>query len=283
MQFDGVEFWKGHGTGNDFVLVPDPDGALTLSPRMVTALCDRHRGIGGDGVIRLVRSTASEDPAANGAEFFMDYINADGSLAQMCGNGARVFVHTLIALGLADESISEIATRGGVRAVQAWDGGREVAVQMGEPEVGEPAIEVKTETLPWQRARQVWMPNPHAVTWVSDPDAAGSLSDPPAVRPAEAFPAGVNVEFATWRAPDRLAMRVYERGVGETLSCGTGACAVAVAAAVDAGRPAGASYTVEVPGGELLVDWQPSGVTLRGPAELVARGRISPRWWEKHA
>lgn len=283
MQHAGVEFWKGHGTGNDFVILPDPEGLLTITPQLVSALCDRHRGVGGDGMIRVVRSAASGDPKGVGAEFFMDYFNADGSPAQMCGNGARVFVRVLIELGLAEQSISEIATRGGVRQVRAWEGGRQVAVQMGEPEVGEVAVEVATESMSWQAARQVWMPNPHAVTWVGDPAVAGSLTRAPRVRPEGAFPTGVNVEFATRRGPDRLAMRVHERGVGETLSCGTGACAVAVAAAVDDGRPAHASYRVTVPGGELLVDWRAGGVTLQGSAELVARGRIAPPWWERNA
>ncbi|MGV1003723.1 MAG: diaminopimelate epimerase [Candidatus Nanopelagicales bacterium] len=275
------EFLKGHGTGNDFILLPDPTGELELSDALVAALCDRRRGLGADGLIRLVPSELADDESAEGAPFFMDYRNADGSLAEMCGNGARVFVQALLELGWADESLVQISTRAGVRDVLVSPGGQ-ISVVMGHPVVGEERVWVATDRLSAQPGQAIWMPNPHAVTWVADIGEVGRLLEPPLVTPGEVFPEGVNVEFAQQVGTDEISMRVHERGVGETLSCGTGACAVAVAAAVAEGRSRHAGYQVNVPGGQLRVEWHGSGVTLTGAAEIVAAGRISPQWWEEH-
>ena len=231
---DGVAFVKGHGTGNDFVLLPDPSGDLDLTPARVTRLCDRRFGIGGDGVLRVVRTAADpvSAPMADDAEWFMDYRNADGSVAEMCGNGARVFARFLVDAGLASAGPGRIATRAGVLDVDVpVDPDADVTVTMGR------ATTIRAKVIPHvevggraHAAVGVLVPNPHAVVFVSDLAEAGDLLSPPHISPGAAFPDGANVEFAVRHAPGHVSMRVHERGVGETLSCGTGAVAVAWAA-----------------------------------------------------
>ncbi|MEU6235737.1 diaminopimelate epimerase [Kitasatospora sp. NPDC047058] len=290
-QSAGIPFLKGHGTQNDFVIVPDPDGRLTIGPEAVAALCDRRAGIGGDGVLRVVRAAA--DPASAGqadrAEWFMDYRNSDGSIGEMCGNGIRVFARYLVESGLAGAGELAVATRAGVRTVRvAEDAGDgtpgEVTVDMGRAQLpGPDGIEVTVGERRWP-ARNVNMGNPHAVAFVESLDHAGNLLDAPLTSPATAYPEGVNVEFVVDRGPRHVAMRVHERGSGETRSCGTGACAVAVATARrDGVDPAvtgeAVSYTVDVPGGRLVITEYPDGrVEKTGPAEIVARGELDPRW-----
>jgi diaminopimelate epimerase len=286
----GIPFVKGHGTGNDFVILPDPTGALTVTTSLVRALCDRHQGIGADGVLVVARTDAHPEVAeqAEVAPWFMDYRNADGTVAQMCGNGARVFVAHLLEEGLAAPGGLHIATRGGARRITVEDDGT-IRVDMGAPRFLErDDIRVWTpESQPDSKgppATGVHMPNPHAVTWVDDVLAAGPLRVAPSVTPGEAFPEGVNVEFVRVLGEDHLQMRVFERGVGETLSCGTGACAAAVATLRRDGRePEGRRIRVDVPGGTVGVTWHPdSSVELDGPAQTVARGEIDPHWWEMH-
>ena len=281
-----LAFWKGHGTENDFVLLPDPDGSVlghlddaSLS-RLTASLCDRRAGLGGDGVLRVVRAHASEDPAAvaarGEAEWFMDYRNADGSLSEMCGNGIRVFGRYLVDHEQADPRRPlPVATRGGTRVLSfsdAPDG--PVSVDMGAPEVlGETEVGADGHTWP---ALHVSMGNPHAVAFVESLDDAGALTEPPE-RDETEFPHGVNVELVVRRGERHVAMRVHERGSGETRSCGTGACAVMVAAAladgVDPRDPGGTTYVVDVPGGRLEATWAaPDRVVLTGPAVLVAHG-----------
>jgi diaminopimelate epimerase len=288
-----VPFLKGHGTENDFVIIPDPDGRLTLAPDAVARLCDRRAGIGGDGLLRVVRSAADPDARelAGEAEWFMDYRNADGSVAEMCGNGVRVFVRYLLRAGLTKPGELAVATRAGVRRVRTgptrspFDDGP-IAVAMGPARLPDGAGESVTVTAEGRRwpARHVDMGNPHAVAFVRDLAEAGPLLAPPTVHPAEAYPRGVNVEFVVDRGPGHLALRVHERGVGETRSCGTGVCAAMVAAARRDGLdPAAdgreATYTVDVPGGRLLVtEDADGGVTLTGPAVIVAEGTIDPDW-----
>ncbi|WP_441250004.1 diaminopimelate epimerase [Kitasatospora sp. McL0602] len=278
----GIAFLKGHGTQNDFVIVPDPDGALDLGPDAVAALCDRRAGIGGDGLLRVVRSAA--DPAAAGladqAEWFMDYRNSDGSIAEMCGNGVRVFARYLVEAGLAEPGPLAVATRAGVRQVLvAADGA--VTVGMGRATLPGPAdITVTVGERHWP-ALNVNMGNPHAVAFVADLSEAGNLWSAPGVAPAGVYPEGVNVEFVVDRGPRHVAMRVHERGSGETRSCGTGACAVAVATARrDGADPAltgeSVTYRVDVPGGTLHITEHPDGqIEMTGPAEIVASGTTS--------
>lgn len=287
MTADPISFVKGHGTGNDFVILTDLTGALDLTTSRVAALCDRRRGIGADGVLVATRTAARREVAdqAAAAEFFMDYRNADGSVAQMCGNGARVFVAHLRELGLIEPGSLAIATRGGTRAVELGMSG-EISVDMGPPEFLQEDLTVRPceGTGPGFPAQGVLMPNPHAVTWVDSLDQAGALLDSPLVNPGDTFPEGVNVEFVRVLAERHVALRVFERGVGETLSCGTGACAAAVATLRRAGeQPTGQHVRVDVPGGRLDVVWRPDGnVELRGPVAVVARGTIDPIWWERN-
>lgn len=273
---DGVRALKGHGTGNDFVILPDLDGGLDPTPRMVAALCDRRFGVGGDGILRVVRSAHCDDPDAEGAEFFMDYRNADGSLAQMCGNGIRVFARFLVEEGLADPAGMEIATRGGVRHVRRVESG-EYAVQMGEATAmkGFASVQVGNRSYP---AVGVHVPNPHAVAFVGSLDAAGALTQPPEVGPEGMFPEGVNVEFVADVAPAHIAMRVHERGVGETHSCGTGACAAAYAARRRPGASDQETYRVDVPGGTLHVTERDGQLELIGPAIIVSDGHLCSDW-----
>lgn len=274
-----VTFLKGHGTGNDFVVLPDPDDVLTLTPQVVRALCDRRFGIGADGVLRVVPAAAVPDLAPTPATWFMDYWNADGSVAEMCGNGARVFARHLVDTGGEAPGEFPIATRGGTRLVHATESGP-VTVAMGLITAIDAAVQVHLGEATWQG--HGWrVPNPHAVAFVPALSRLGDLHSATAT-PAEAYPAGVNIEFVEVVAPDHIAMRVLERGSGETLSCGTGACA----AAWSHRRLHGGAgpVTVAVPGGTVEVVGTPDGqLALTGPAEFVALGYLDAGWWERIA
>ncbi|AXJ10641.1 diaminopimelate epimerase [Arthrobacter sp. PM3] len=297
----GLKFSKGHGTGNDFVLIADPNGTLSLDPEHVAGLCDRHRGIGGDGLIRAVPSRflpeGQELLAVHpDAEWFMDYRNGDGSLSEMCGNGVRVFVHFLIAEGLVDLPAGEslvIGTRGGVKTIVRTAAG--YAVDMGPWEFiypGEATARamdslVSADGLEVARpALSVSMGNPHTVVALAEAAelAATMLFTAPRVDPTP--PNGTNVEFVVPAEPlvhegtGTITMRVHERGVGETQSCGTGACAAAVAIRHWAGQGAPDAWNVNVPGGVVGVKFfvGPEGhehVELSGPAVIVATGTLS--------
>jgi diaminopimelate epimerase len=251
-----VRFLKGHGTENDFVLLPDPDGTLDLTAQLVQQLCDRRAGLGADGVLRVVPSAAVPGFASDEAVWFMDYRNSDGSIAEMCGNGVRVYARYLVENGLAPLGAMRLATRGGIKDVVV--SAESVLVDMGRAIVGEPVdIDGTPGTL-------VDMGNPHAVVHVASVDALGVL-DPTRK--------DLNVEYVEDIAPGHLKMRVHERGVGETRSCGTGACAAVVATVLRTGVPRGSAFDVDVPGGRLVVTWQEDGhVLLQGPAVIVAEG-----------
>ncbi|MFF9327402.1 diaminopimelate epimerase [Streptomyces sp. NPDC014776] len=279
-----IAFLKGHGTENDFVIVPDPENAIDLSPAAVAALCDRRAGIGGDGVLHVVRSAAHPEAKAMAgeAEWFMDYRNGDGSIAEMCGNGVRVFARYLQHAGHVEEGDLTVATRGGLKTVHiAKDG--DITVGMGRAVLPEDDVTVSVGERSWP-ARNVNMGNPHAVAFVDDLADAGSLFTPPPFSPASAYPDGVNVEFVVDRGERHVAMRVHERGSGETRSCGTGACAVAVATARrDGADPAATgapvTYTVDVLGGRLVITERPDGeIEMTGPAVIVAEGEIDAEW-----
>lgn len=253
-----IDFAKGHGTQNDFVLLPDPDDRLTPTPELVRAICHRRSGIGADGVLRIVRARAQ-------ADWFMDYHNADGSIGEMCGNGLRVFARYLVHAHLAAPGEWPVLTRAGLRGVRIGADGP-VRTDMGAPEflVAAPRVDGRAGTA-------VSMGNPHVVVTLDDADALAALdlSRPPHVEGA--LPQGQNVEYVV-RGPGRsVAMRVHERGVGETRSCGTGVCAVA---AVAAGAPDDEDWTVHVPGGELQVRWTERTMFLTGPAAIVASGQL---------
>ena len=253
-------FLKGHGTENDFVVLPDPDGTVhgDLAPERVRALCERRAGIGGDGVLRAVR---------RGDGWFMDYRNSDGSVSEMCGNGIRVFARYLHERE-GEPFPMEIQTRDGVKTLDR--AGDEFTADMGIPDVlGETAVTVTGKTY---RARHVSLGNPHAVVFVDNLAEAGALEEEPEHDDA-IFPEGVNVEFVVRRGEHHVAMRVHERGAGETRSCGTGACAVAVVTSLADDAPRGTTYRIDVPGGTLGVVWAADGrLLMTGPAVLVAEG-----------
>lgn len=278
-------FLKGHGTQNDFVIIPDAENGIELSPAAVAALCDRRAGIGADGVLHVVRSAAHPEARAMAAEaeWFMDYRNGDGSVAEMCGNGVRVFARYLQRAGHVGEGDVAVATRGGVKHVHIDKEGL-ITVGMGKAELpaGDVTVSVGEHTWP---ATNVNMGNPHAVAFVGDLAHAGTLYDAPPFAPASAYPHGVNVEFVVDRGPRHVAMRVHERGSGETRSCGTGACAVAVATARRDGLDpavtgAPVTYEVDLPGGRLTITERPGGeIEMTGPAEIVAEGVLDADWF----
>lgn len=261
---------KGHGTENDFVLLPDHDGTIhgDLDAHFVAALCDRRRGLGADGVMRVIRSSAvAED--SSGADWFMDYRNADGSISEMCGNGIRVFALHLARAGLVDATRPiHIGTRDGLKTVTIV--GERISVDMGKPDI-RGTSKVGVDGHQWE-AQHIETGNPHAIAFIDSLDDAGTLRDEPAYD-RDTYPDGVNIEFVVRRGDRHVAMRVHERGSGETRSCGTGACAVGVAAALADGSDKPASYQVDVPGGTVHVTWtEDDTMILTGPAEIVARG-----------
>lgn len=276
-----MRFVKGHGTENTFVVIPDPDGSLRLSSTLVATLCDWRRGLGADGVLRVVRTKAVSESvaeaagAAGDAEWFMDYRNADGSAAEMCGNGLRVYARYLVDAGFAPPGEFSVATRDGVRRVILGTAG-DVTVDAGAPEVlGAGHAVVGGRRYDGLRLR---VGPPHLACVVGEPIADVDLATPPTLDPAE-LPAGANVELVRPLGENQVEMRVHERGVGETRSCGTGAVAAAVAAARAAGS-ADASWTVNVPGGRLQVRLEDGTGWLTGPAVLVAEGELRPDWLE---
>jgi diaminopimelate epimerase len=276
-----ARFLKGHGTENDFVVLPDPDGSVwpdgRLTADLVRRLCDRRAGIGADGVLRLVPSRFVDDARAVLGEdldrctWFMDHRNADGSTAEMCGNGIRLFLHALVSEGLLDHSACAagvlVGTRGGPRRVGATADGR-YWVDMGPARpFGEGKATVGGQVFD---GLAVSMGNPH-LACLTDVDVATlDLTAQPHFD-ADLFPSGVNVELINRVADGHIRLRVHERGVGETRSCGTGACAAAYAALVAEGRETG-SVVVDVPGGRLGVDVEETTTVLTGPAVLVASG-----------
>ncbi|WP_336204819.1 diaminopimelate epimerase [Nonomuraea sp. LPB2021202275-12-8] len=267
-----MRFLKGHGTENDFVILPDPDGELDLHTSLVASICDRRAGIGADGVLRVVRSKQVPEVAdqAAGAEWFMDYRNADGGMAEMCGNGVRVFARYLVEAGLAAPGEFGIATRGGIRKVRLESTG-EVTVDMGKPVVlGESVTIVSGQEF---TGLHIDVGNPHLACSIGEPVTQLELDHQPYFDPA-VFPEGVNIELFNPVGTSRAVMRVYERGSGETRSCGTGAVATAVAAAALSGDTTG-TWLVEVPGGTLTVILEEETSYLRGPAVIVASGNLT--------
>ena len=286
-----VAFTKGHGTGNDFIIIADPDGELELTAEQVAVLCDRNFGIGADGVLRVVRSAVlsegraslAEEPAA---EWFMDYRNADGSIAEMCGNGIRVFAHYLVRAGLATiepGSTLPIGTRAGVRDVTSSRTGYQVDLGRWRLSGDDPLAKARGLDVA-RPGLGIDLGNPHVVVALaSDEELTGlELEYIPELEPQ--LSAGANVEFVVPGEPlvrdgvGHVKMRVFERGVGETLSCGTGVSATALAVRYWAGDRAPDNWRVETPGGALGVRMFPAEdgehVALSGPAQLVYTGTI---------
>ncbi len=290
-----VIFAKGHGTQNDFVLLRDLDAVLALTPSAVSALCDRRRGLGADGVLRVTTAGAALaagvlDRLPDGVEpgdWYMDYRNADGSMAQMCGNGVRVFAHYLRASGLEPRDDFVVGSLAGPRPVTAHRVDQthaDVTVDMGKANrlgSGGPAFEA---TIGGRRFAGVAVDvgNPHLACVVPELTAqalaALDVAAPVTFDHAQ-FPDGVNVEVLTAPADGAVVMRVHERGVGETRSCGTGTVAATVAALAATGADTG-TLTVRVPGGEVVVRITEATSYLRGPSVLVAHGELSEEWWQ---
>ena len=281
-----MRFAKGHGTENDFVILPDPGDLASLPATLVARLCDRHAGLGADGVLRVVRTgaLAAGTTAAqygDSAEWFMDYRNADGSVAEMCGNGLRVFARYLLDHGMAEGPAFTVATRAGRRRVRVEPGGS-ITADMGPVTVLGPGSAVSGGTV--FDGLRVSVGNPHLACLVDAPLDKFDLSAPPELDP-EQFPDGANLELVQLTGPGSLAMRVHERGSGETRSCGTGVVAAAAAAtAAAAGQAAGTgargstSWQVSVPGGQLTVRLDATTSWLTGPAVIVAEGELAPSW-----
>lgn len=283
-------FAKGHGTENDFVLLPDLECEVAVSAARVAALCDRRRGLGADGVLRITTAGAALkagvlDRLPDGVDaddWYMDYRNADGSTAQMCGNGVRVFAHYLRASGLEARDEFVVGSVAGPRLVtlhHADPTNADVTVDMGKANrLGAGEVTVGGRRL---RGLAIDVGNPHLACvdprLSSDDLAALDVAAPVQFDRAQ-FPEGVNVEVLTAAAGGVVQMRVHERGVGETRSCGTGTVAAAVAALADAGADTG-TLTVRVPGGDVVVTITDATSYLRGPSVLLARGLVSEDWW----
>ena len=281
-----IAFIKGHGTENDFIVLLDPEARVDLDAALVRRLADRRAGLGADGVIRVATAQALMDrgvleelPAdVRAEEWFMDYRNSDGSIAEMCGNGVRVFAHVLAA----EELISTdqlatvgVGTRAGRKQVEIHSADQrqaEVSVDMGMPQVAGLST-AKVGDYP-VAGLAVDMGNPHLAAVIPGLTAEELAELPVAETVAwdpEFFPAGVNLEVVTPLREGAIHMRVHERGVGETRSCGTGTVAAAVAALADAERETG-EVDVHVPGGTVTVTVGEQTSILRGPSALVGRG-----------
>jgi diaminopimelate epimerase len=289
-----VKFAKGHGTQNDFVLLPDLDARIALAPTAVAALCDRRQGLGADGVLRVTTAGAALaagvfdrlPEGVQAGDWYMDYRNADGSIAQMCGNGVRVFAHYLRTSGLEDRDEFVVGSLAGPRPVVLHSVNSlaaDVTVEMGKAnQVGTGSAVVGGREF---TGLAVDVGNPHLACVDSTLTAADlrALDVAAPVRFDSAqFPDGVNVEVLTTPVDGAVSMRVHERGVGETRSCGTGTVAAAVAALHHRGDSTG-TLRVRIPGGEVDVTVTDATSFLRGPSMLVADGDISDAWWQAHA
>jgi diaminopimelate epimerase len=268
-------FAKGHGTENDFVVLLDRESMLDIGPAEVRYICNRRAGIGADGLLRAVFARHVDGWAGDDALWFMDYRNADGSIAEMCGNGIRVFVRFLLEQDLASGPVVPIATRSGLKIATALRDGR-IRVSMGPVATEDRSVVVTTADGAEFKALTANVGNPHAVSFVPDPGNV-ALHAAPRWDPPEEFPQGVNLEFVCRRGPRHIAMRVYERGVGETRSCGTGTVAAAAATRVhDQDRtPLPVIYYVDIPGGTVEVELTNDEAYLTGPAVLVAHGELA--------
>ncbi|NKZ09440.1 diaminopimelate epimerase [Mycolicibacterium septicum] len=281
-------FAKGHGTQNDFVVLPDLDAALSLTPAAVAALCDRRRGLGADGVLRVTTAGAAQaagvferlPDGVAASDWYMDYRNADGSIAQMCGNGVRVFAHYLRASGLESADEFVVGSLAGPRPVvlhDVDDTTADVTVEMGKANrFGSGTAVVGGRSV---SGVAVDVGNPHlACVGLTEGELAALDVGAPVSFDEQLFPEGVNVEVLTVPVDGAVSMRVHERGVGETRSCGTGTVAATLAALAHEGADTG-TLRVRIPGGEVTVTITESTSYLRGPSVLVARGELSDEWW----
>jgi diaminopimelate epimerase len=284
MTTSGVPYRKGHGTGNEFILVSGLDGFFadpeSLTPEIAQNICNREHGLGADGILRVSKeSEFAESFDVDDAQYFMDYTNADGSKSATCGNGLRVFARYLVEAGLENRGQFTIGTRAGTVTVAISETDTDftnIAVTMGRVSLGPMDVTVHTETGSWPAVGIAGMNN-HAISVVDDISDAGALDEIPTALPAGTYPDGVNFEFIQTKSPTHIAMRTHERGVGETLSCGSGSCAAAYVHATSNHLNDPWTVQVDVLGGTVYVDSDTDGIlTLRGPAVFVSEGTIEP-------
>lgn len=271
---DGIGFMKMHGAGNDFVVIDSRGRGAVVTPALAKALGDRNRGVGFDQLAEI-RDVA-------GADFELDFWNSDGSRAGACGNATRC-VSDYVMRGLGLDAVSLVTTRGGLQAVRSPDG--RVSVNMGAPQLdwAEVPLARAVDTLHLPLAGDpvaVGMGNPHCVFFVADAEAVDLPTVGPVWEHDPLFPQRTNVEFASVLGPDRLRMRVWERGAGITLACGSGACATAVAAHLRG--LTGRQVTLQLDGGVLEIDWRGDGVWMTGPVAHVFDGWLSPDFVASH-
>ena len=265
---------KMHGAGNDFVVIDSRERGAVTTSALAAALGDRHRGVGFD---QLAEITGSDS-----ADFELTFWNSDGSLAGACGNASRcVADHVMTTLGR--DRITFKTERGILAAVRRADG--LVAVNMGQPILDWQSVPLARETdllhLPISGdPAAVGMGNPHCVFFVDDAEAVDLVGRGPSIEHHPLFPAATNVEFASVTGPDRIRMRVWERGAGVTLACGSGACAVAVAANLRG--LTGRSVTLDLDGGVLEIDWREDGVWMAGPTARVFDGALPAEFVAAH-
>jgi diaminopimelate epimerase len=270
----GLPFMKMHGAGNDFVVIDSRGRGAVVTPALARALGDRHRGVGFDQLAEITD--------APGADFGLVFWNSDGSQAGACGNATRcVSDHVMRRLGR--DRVSLVTARGGLRAERLEDG--RVAVNMGPPQLDWAAIPLARAADPLHLPLPgdpvaVGMGNPHCVHFVADAEAVELATLGPGIEHDPLFPQHTNVEFASLLGPDHLRMRVWERGTGITLACGSGACATAVAAHLRG--LTGRRVVLEADGGTLEVDWREDGVWLTGPVARVFDGVLSPDYLAAH-
>ena len=270
----GLRFMKMHGAGNDFVVIDSRGRGAVMTPALAKALGDRNRGVGFD---QLAEITQADD-----ADFGLVFWNSDGSQAGACGNATRC-VSDYVMQGLGADKVSLVTARGALFAQRAEDG--RVWVNMGQPQLDWTSIPLSREVdhlhlpLPGDPVG-VGMGNPHCVHFVPDAEAVDLATLGPQIEHDPLFPQRTNVEFATLISPCRIRMRVWERGTGITLACGSGACATAVAAHLRG--LTGPRVALQVDGGVLEVDWRDDGVWLTGPVARVFDGVLSHDYLAMH-
>ncbi len=270
-----MRFAKYHGIGNDFVLIADPEDQIVITAELAARLCDRRFGVGADGVIRVA-------PGRDGADLFMDYINSDGTLGEMCGNGIRCFAKYVYEYGLTQNKELEVETLAGI--IRPRIVGDLVEVDMGEPILEGRKIPVDADGQIVNRplivdsrtytVTCVSMGNPHCVIYLDDIESLDLKKVGPGFEHHAFFPKRVNTEFIKLLSPNEVNMRVWERGAGETWACGTGASAVAVAGVL--GGKTERKLTVHLKGGDLFIEWRHNNrVYMTGAAEEVFQGRVN--------
>ncbi|WP_404400756.1 diaminopimelate epimerase [Idiomarina seosinensis] len=271
-----LQFSKMHGLGNDFVVIDNVTQNLYVNPEQIKQWADRHRGIGFDQLLLV------EPPYDPDLDFHYRIFNADGSEVAQCGNGARCFARFVRTKGLTNKNHLKVSTKAGKMLMHLEKDGQ-VTVEMGEPQFEPASVPFKAQKAEHTYILRVkdktifcgvmGLGNPHCVIQVDDVDDAPVSSLGSEIAQHERFPESVNVGFMQILNRDKIRVRVFERGVGETLACGSGACAAAVIAMQQ--EKLNGQVTVQLPGGELLIRWQPGQVVkMTGPAELIFDGQM---------